>query len=232
VTRRRSLNRQYPLAGVSFVRRPAFSLVTLLVIVFAASVPSKADDDGNFCTSRGYLAYELREGITAGVVGHELRVVRFDSQRGIRVASNASLKDFQVQKMTCREDRVEIAGFGTVLHGDPPLTRCVIKIVDFDEKVSVPSCTDDAILGQNWRKAVGPEPANLGQSGRAGSIPLESVDPDLKYYLLLNSSRKKLGTYDWELNYKTELIQADSQGNILRRFVVYKARVVASSGGD
>lgn len=91
-------------------------VLTFLVMVLAFSVPSRADSDGYFCASKGYLAYELREGITPGVVGHVLKVVRFDPQRGIRSAGGVTLQDLQVHRMTCGEDRIEIAGFGTVRH--------------------------------------------------------------------------------------------------------------------
>jgi hypothetical protein len=36
------------------------------IAAFVLSVPSRADSDGYFCASKGYLAYELREGITPG----------------------------------------------------------------------------------------------------------------------------------------------------------------------
>jgi len=210
----------------------SFSLL-LLVVFLAFATESRADSDGYFCTSKGYLAYELREGITPGVVGHVLKVVRFDPQRGIRSAGGVTLQDLQVHRMTCGEDRIEIDGFGTVRHGDPPLTRCVIKIGSPQEEISILECTDDATLGQDWRKVVGPAPPNLGQWGRVSSIPLESPDLDHKYYLQLNTSNKKLGENSWETHYKTELIQGDDQGNISQRFVVYETRIVASSdSGD
>lgn len=211
-------------------RQTSFGL-TFLAVVFAFSVPSRADDDGNFCASKGYLAYELREGITPGIVGHVVRVVRFDSQQGIRSAGEVTLKDFQVQMMTCGEERIEIAGFGTVRRGDPPLTKCVIEIGSPQKGVGILDCTD-ATVQQDWRKVVGPAPPNLGQWGRAKSIPLESLDPAHKYYLLLDVSKKNLGGNSWEMHYKTELIQADAQGNVSRCFVVYETRILGSDSGD
>lgn len=127
-------------------------------------------------TSKSYLAYELREGITPGVIGHVLRVVRFDSENGIRNAGEVTLRDLQVHMMTCGEQSIEIAGFGTVRHGDPPLTKCEIDIGNSPKEIRISECTDDATPGKDWRK-VGPEPANLGQWARAKSIPLDSVEP-------------------------------------------------------
>jgi hypothetical protein len=83
----------------------------------------------------------------------------------------------------------------------------------------------------DWRKE-GPAPPNLGRWGRAKSIPLESPDPDHKYYLQLDASNKKVGENSWEMHYKTEFIQADNQGNVSQRSVVYETRMVASDSGD
>lgn len=196
------------------------------------SVSAWADSDGYFCASKGYIAYELREGITPGIVGHVLKVVRFDSQNGIRNAGEVSLRDLQVQMMTCGEERIEIAGFGTVRHGDAPLTRCVIGIGSSQREISISGCTDDATLGEDWRKVVGKGPQNLGMWARAKSISLDSADPDHKYYLQPSSSKKDLGKDSWEIHYKTELIQTDNQGNVLQHFTVYETRIVASDSGD
>jgi hypothetical protein len=207
-------------------------VLTFLVMVLVFSVPSRADSDGYFCASKSYLAYELREGITPGVVGHVLKVVRFDPQRGIRSAGGVTLQDFQVHMMTCGEERIEIAGYGTVPPGnDPPLTKCVIKVGGLQNDPSTLECNDDATVQHDWRKE-GPAPSNLGQRGRAKSIPLESPDPDHKYYLQLDASNKKVGGNSWEMHYKTELIQADNQGKVSQRFLVYETRIVASDSGD
>ena len=66
-------------------------VLTFFVMVLALSVPSCADSDGSFCTSRGYIAYELRNGITPGVAGHVLKVVRFEPKRGIYSAGDVTL---------------------------------------------------------------------------------------------------------------------------------------------
>lgn len=206
-------------------------VLTFLAVVLVFSVPSRADSDGYFCTSKGYLAYELREGITPGVVGHELKVVRFEPQRGIHTAGGATLRDFQVHTMTCGGQSIEITGYGTVPSGDPPLTKCVIEIASPRKDVSIVECTEDPTLQHDWRKE-GPAPPNLGRWGRTGSIPLESLDPDHKYQLLLNFSSKKVGENSWEVHRKTELIQVDTQGSVSQRFVVYETRIVEFSSSD
>ena len=67
------------------------AVFTFFAIAFAFCVPSRADSDGSFCTSRGYIAYELRNGITPGVAGHVLKVVRFEPKRGIYGAGEVTL---------------------------------------------------------------------------------------------------------------------------------------------
>jgi hypothetical protein len=202
-------------------RQPALVLTLLVVIVF--SVSSRADDDGNFCTSKGYLAYELREGVTPGVIGHVLKVVRFDAQSGIHSAGEVALPDFQVHAMSCSTDRIEISG---------PENVIAICLTDAPspQKTSIVKCTGDfeQRFG-HYRK--GPEPPNLGQSARPGSISLESTDTDHKYELRLSlSSRKvegKAGGSEggWEVHHKTELIRMDARGNVSERFLVCETRI-------
>jgi hypothetical protein len=177
------------------MKHTAFLLASL-VLLLGLSVPSHADNDGYFCASKGYLAYELREGITLGAVGHELRVVRFDPQHGIRNAGAVKLQDFQVHVLKCSEDNVEIAGYG----GNPPLTKCVIRIGGPQNDPKILECNDNPAV-HDWR-TVGPEPRNLGQYARVKSIPLESPDPDHQYQLVFDISNTKVGEDSWETHYK------------------------------
>lgn len=209
------------------MRHRTIFVLSLLAAMLTFSARSSADSDGYFCSANGYLTYELREGITPGVVGHVLKVVRFDREHGIRNAGEVKLQDFQVHIMNCVGEQVEIAGYGTVPPGnDPPLTRCTIMIGDGQSGLSSPNCTAESVEYDSRR----PEPLNLGQWARRKSIALDSPNPDQNYYLQLVASTKKLNESDSETHYKTELIRADKQGNILQRFVVYEARIMASDG--
>jgi hypothetical protein len=202
-----------------------------LVFVFVSSVASHADSDGYFCASKGYLAYEVRQGVTLGAVGHVLKVVRFDLQRGIRNAGAVTLRDFQVHVLTCSEESIVIAGYGTVATGNPPLTKCVIQVGSPENGPSILECKDDPTVQHDWRTE-GPAPHNLGQWARMKSIPLESPDPDHQYHLLLDVSDTNMGEATWEMHYKTELIQADARGNVSQRLVLYEARLIVSDSGD
>jgi hypothetical protein len=93
--------------------RSRFSIpAAVLAVVLLLSASCCADEDGFFCTGRGYLAYNLRSGITPDVIGHVLKIVRFESKRGIYFAGQVSLQDFQVHRMVCNQDYIEISGYG------------------------------------------------------------------------------------------------------------------------
>jgi len=62
--------------------------------------------------------------------------------------------------------------------------------------------------------------------------PLDAVDPAHTYYLQPSSSKKDVGDNSWEVHYKTEVFQADNQGNVSQRFTVYEARIVESDSAD
>ena len=200
-------------------------LLILLIAMLAASVPSHADSDGYFCTAKGYLAYEQRAGITPGTVGHVIKIVRFDSRNGIRNAGSITIQDFQVHKLDCAEDRIEIAGFGSPIPGrEAALTTCVIEIA---EGPAAPLCTDET-ASLNWR--TWPQPKNLGQWALQESVPLESSDSDHRYHLQLKTSKQVISENVYKLHFKTELIQTDSEGKDSQRFLIYEARIEASDG--
>jgi len=65
----------------------------------------------------------MRGAITPGVAGHVLRVVRFEPERGIYIAGEVTLEDFQVHRMMCDQDRVTI--FEERFRSDACYTRAV-----------------------------------------------------------------------------------------------------------
>ena len=71
-------------------------VITLLVVFVGFPTLSWAGEDAYFCNYKGYFAYETHEGVTPGVVGHVLRVVRFESKRGIYLAGEVTLPEFTV----------------------------------------------------------------------------------------------------------------------------------------
>jgi hypothetical protein len=189
--------------------------VLAMAFLFCA-LPAQADEDGFFCVAKGYLAYELRNGITPGVTGHVLRVVRFDSQRGIYRAGEVGLQDFQVHRMICSEDRVEISGWGKYFK------KYVIEIAG-PQGLHILDYAEDPTRQFDPSKE-GPEPSNLAYE-KPGTLPLDSSDPDHKYQLRFSGSEKSVegGIQHYR---KAELLQLDLHGNVSQRLVVYENRVL------
>lgn len=195
-----------------------FACVVLAPLFFAGQV--RADSDGSYCTSRGYLAYELREGLSPEVKGHVVRVLRFAAERGIYTAGELTLPDFQVHQMYCTEDRVEVWGWNKGFHK---------YIIDTKgpEAPRIAGHFEDAARKFVYTK----EPPDTSQLWyvQPGAIPLESPDPGHKYQLLLSHSQKtvKEGLEDLR---KAELLQLDLKGKILRRVFLCERR--STEGGE
>ena len=192
----------------------------LLVVFLAFATESRADSDAYFCTSKGYLAYETRKGVTPGAVGHVLKVVRFEPKRGIYLASEVTLLDFQVYHMICSEDHIEISGWRNIF------TKYVIEIAKSGE---IKSVGPTEYPGRQWSDAAkdGPAPASLSIFGRVAPLPLESLDPEHQYQLLRTVTGGKVKE-GWESHIKSELVQLDPKGTVLQRFVLYESRTVES----
>jgi hypothetical protein len=186
-------------------------LLTLLAVALSFSIPSHADSDGCFCTSRGYLAYEMRGAITPGVAGHVLRIVRFEAERGIYIAGEVTLEDFQVHRMICDQDRVEISGWERISE------RYVIEIAGA-QKIHILEYAEDPTRRFDASKE-GPEPAQLGY-GHPGTLPLESLDPNHKYEVLRRRSEKAVKG-GLEHHVTAELLQVDLQGTVSQRCMLY-----------
>jgi hypothetical protein len=190
--------------------------LTFFAMAFAFCVPSRADSDGFFCTSRGYIAYELRHGITPGVSGHVLKVVRFEPKRGIYSAGEVALQDFQVHRMTCGRDRVEISGWGSIFK------KYTIGMAG-QETLNVIGYTEDPTRRFDAAKD-GAEPLQFG-SAQPGPLALESLDPDHKYTLLLGASEKTVEG-GVEHHRKAELLQTEPQGTVSQRLVLYESELL------
>ena len=192
------------------------AVLTFLSVAVAFCLSSRADEDGSFCTSRGYLAYELRNGITPGVAGHVLKVVRFGPERGIYVADEITLQDFQVHRMDCGQDRVEISGWARVFK------KYTIDIAG-EEKLRVVDYTEDSTRRFDPSKD-GPEAPKFAYAPH-GPIALESLDPHHKYTLMLSALEKNVEG-GVEHHSKAELIQTDAQGTVSQRLVLYQSELL------
>jgi hypothetical protein len=203
------------------MKHHAALVITLLVTFLAVPTMSLAAEDTYFCTYKGYFAYETREGGTPGVVGHVLRVVRFESKRGIYLAGEVTLPELTVYHLICSEDRIEISGWRKVF------TRYVIEIAKSGE---IRSLGPTEYPGVSWSVAAkdGPAPSDLGIFGQhVPPLTLESLDPEHEYQLLRSLSRRQVKE-GWEWHNKSELIQLDPKGTVLQHFVLYESRTVES----
>lgn len=191
--------------------------LTFLVLASLFSVPARADSDGYFCISTGYLAYEMRGAITAGVDGHVLKVVRVAPNRGIYVAGQVTLLDFEVYHLMCGESRIEISGWRNVI------TKYVIDILPTGELKTIGPIEYPEV---NWRDAAkdGPTPQSLAIFPNGDPISVESLDSEHTYQLLRTWSHEK-SKEGWDVSHiKSELVQHDKSGNTWQRLVLYERR--------
>jgi len=195
-------------------------LLSFLPLLLATT--AYGDSDGCYCTSKGYIAFELRSFRTQGLhTPHLLKVFRFESGRGIYEAGEAPMEDFQVHEMTCNSDRVEIMGF------DKGYIRYVIAITGESNKPRITQHIQDANRHFDPSKE-GSAPGQLGLS-RPGPIPLASSDSEHKYQLVLSFSNHKV-TDGVESIRKAELLQIDSRENVSQRVLLYEDRHTNSGG--
>ena len=206
------------------MRRRIVFVVTLPLVLVVFASTSRANTNAYFCTFKGYLAYEASEGTKPRVVGHVLRVVRLERQRGIYLASEVTLPDsFRVYHLICNEDRIEASGWSS-----SGWSSVVTKYVaDISKSSDVRIIGPIEYPGLSWSDAAkdGPVPGDLGIFGKVAPLPLESSDPEHEYQLVRNVCGRQT-KQGWELHTKSEVVQRDLKGKVLQRFVLYETREV------
>jgi hypothetical protein len=196
-----------------------FVLSTLLFVQ-----PSYADNDGCYCTSRGYIAFEVRSFYNrklAPPTTHVLKIFKFESGRGIFEAGEVSMEDFQVHEMTCNKERVEILGFGK------GYVKYIIDITAESKNLHIREHVQDANRRFDPAKE-GPAPEQLGLSGPA-VIPLDSSDPQHKYHLVRSFSSKQVKDRIETIR-KAELLQIGSGEKVSQRVSIFEDRYIDSAG--
>jgi hypothetical protein len=192
-------------------------LAILICLGALCSLPARADSDGSFCISNGYVAYDLRSFQTRGLkASHVFRVVRFGTGHGIYVAGEVTAPDFQVHRMECMKDQVIVWGFDK-------------SYVEYTLDISDP---DKLTILESLQTPKGPAPTTRGTTeqlglSRAQTISLESDDPANIYKLVLARTQKRGKTgLAWRAT--AELIRLDSQGNITQRLLLYESYHIES----
>jgi len=186
--------------------------VSLLFAACCFPSPAFADSDSAFCAARGYFAYELRAGITPGVGGQVLRLVKFEPPHGIYLLGELKLEDFQPHRMVCAKDRIEISGWAKEFH------KYIIEVGEVD-KVSILEHTKDAARRFDPAKD-GPEPPQLGY-GKPQTILLDSADAAHIYELRISDTAKRAQA-GLQQHRQAELVQLDRQRNVRQRVMLYE----------
>jgi hypothetical protein len=200
----------------------SFALITLIAIAFplASRAGTQHGNDGTFCTSKGYLAYDNFElsDKTGSVTSHLLKIFRFEPSRGIYFAGQVNLpKEVSVNWMICGDDRVAVGG--RVIR-EPLPKKCIVVIAGRQTVSGIADCSDDAT------ESLTPSGVLQGLSifgPSAAPIPLESTDPDYRYQLLRHLSHKAVvGGVEWRST--CEIVRLEKNGTILQRLVIYDSR--------
>lgn len=184
------------------------------------AIPAFAGSDGAYCSGNGYIAYDLREGLTPGVKGHVVRILRFDSRRGIYPAGEETLVDFQVHQMVCTGDRIEMVGWRKGFE------RYVLTVNE-PQGLTVSEHTADPARQFDYKKE--PPDTPVLWYGKPGKVPLNASDPQHHYELVLGESSKEV-PQGMEYRRTAEVVQLDPQGRILQHLLIYEKR--RTEGGE
>jgi hypothetical protein len=204
------------------IRLTATSLFVLLLL----SLPAHADSDGCYCSSKGYIAYELRAAIRlvldpngpALTVPHVLRIVRLSE--GIEEQGEVAMEDFQVQELRCDADSVTIAGYGD---------KAWMKYTADIREPDAPRITEHIEEPFQQHPLV---PGSPGPKQMRGFSPKETVivistDRQRTYQLVITHSEKAATSEidarqpGFEYENRAEVRQLDSTGNVSERRLLY-----------
>jgi len=203
-------------------------LFALLWMAFVFCVPSHADIFGHYCSSEGYIAYEVvgdhpNDYKPNGDYrkGHLLRIVRFEAKRGIYIAGEVSLQNFTVHRMICGQDRVEIAGWERIFE------KYVIGIAGL-QGIRILDHTKDPSRKFDPAKD-SPDPPDFSPWGQSGeqTLQLESDDSDHRYQLHIRRWDAKVKN-GFEHYSKAELIQIDAHGDPKQHLLLYEDHYLES----
>jgi hypothetical protein len=202
----------------------AFALVALVSVSGIAKAETvHLGNDGYFCNSKGYLAFDyLQNEIQAGrraKTTHLLKIIRFGSEQGIYFAGEVTLpQDFSIQLMNCNAERIEISGPMGFGKNRRPFAKCTIKIESFTKDIDPAECGDD----------VSKEPLlkipslMIFSEHDSAPINLESPDDTGHKYQLRRHFSKQSSERGLETESKAEVVQTDQSGTILKHLVVYE----------
>jgi hypothetical protein len=168
----------------------------------------------NYCTGRGYIAFDALEGrpvVTPGLQSrHVLRVFRFGGVRGIYKAGDWPMRNSGISSMWCNGDHVVVSGPVGLIVGQG-MVRDEIDIAEsqndsgahIEDNGSGPFLTQEGDLGYSSQRA----------------IDLDSSDAEHKYELVTSSTLKGVARTT-----KVELLQIDLNQKVSQRVLLYEER--------
>ena len=195
------------------------SVAFLLSMLALLPVRSYADDrDGNYCISKGYIAFDLARFMTPGLSApHLLRVVRFEPGRGIYQGGDVAMQEFDVASMNCTSGQIRLSGQSRDLKSHESY---VIDVSDDQEAPRVLQHSSEPVP-RGFIPKVDVAPAGVFSIPVHKLTSLESNDTEHQYQLV-SSSHQVSGDGCYVLYTKTELFRRDLQGNIVDRVVLYE----------
>ena len=175
---------------------------------------ARADSDGHFCISDGYLAYEVREWSGRDPTKHRLQLELVGRPDGASERASVPLEDFQVHGMRCRPREITILGWNEVY-------KITVSDRDSPRVVSVepmPQVGGTSQIAPAFRA----ESLMLMRESRTIAIP--STRSDRRYELRIDYRRvDPAASPDGAIHHRitATLVEADSTGAALRERPIY-----------
>ena len=173
-----------------------------LGLAFVAS-GAWADSDGYFCTSTGYVAYELREW-SAPEKRHVLKIVRLGHGESVFETHTVPLEDFQLHGLKCAPGSVQLVSWDKTFRVALPASGAArIESVTPHAAGVIPP-------------EVATESFNLARQSR--SIPVASAAQDWRYEL-------QIVYRAWKNEHRTtgKLVARSADGRRVRELVLHDA---------
>ncbi|MGC2247288.1 MAG: hypothetical protein WA609_11855 [Terriglobales bacterium] len=215
-------------------RRNSFAFAVIALLCLSTTIQAKVvhpGGDGNFCTARGYLAFDYNQSEVRGgrLIKnlHLLKIVRFGPGHRIFFAGWVNLpKEFKVLWMDCNAERIEIAGPIWPRGIDEPWTRCEVRIGATTD-IGSAECVDNVV----YKKPVA-ETSRLEvmiQSEDVKDPPpitLEAGDDTSDVYQLRRHlTEKHIPGRGAESKTEAEVVALDQKGKTWQRLVIYEYAV-------
>jgi hypothetical protein len=209
--RTRSASPPSPLSRQPLGRKGGY-LRTLASLSFLLLLAGRvlADSDGHFCTSEGYLAYELR-GWSVPEKKHVLKIIRVGGHQGIGEPFTLALGDFQVHGMRCDPHEILISSWHSTY---------VVEL-----SASAPPETKSVLPHQPGQMSQELVAASITDSRRSTvvEIPLNQIGNTYELQIVHSEEDHTAPGKGGLIRHRTtsKLVEKDETGRILQEKVIY-----------